>query len=433
MKFKIGIVGLGYVGLTLAIAFAKKGLEVVGIEKNKKIYDQLKKNKGHFYEENLDNYLEKCTKKFNLKIFKDIKKLKNTDTVFITIGTPLSKKKKIDNTNLFSICRKLSHILEDGSIVALRSTVKINTCKKIKIILNNKKKIHVASCPERTVEGSALKELNSLPAIIGTDSPFAQEKLSKIFKKITKTIVTFDTCNQAELLKLIDNSWRDTQFAFANELARVGEHFNINVLEIINKIKIKYPRSKIALPGLVAGPCLSKDSHIFKESVKQKIKIPIVYNSRITNEKFPIEVINLLKKQIQFKVKKILICGLAFKGVPKTDDTRGSMAKPIIDYTKKIFKKSKIDSFDDLVSFSDCKKINNNMRIFRNYQNVNQKYDLILILNNNPLWKKIGYKKFKKLLKDKENFIYDFWNSFSIDTKQYKAFGQGKLFKYASY
>ena len=269
-----------------------------------------------------------------------------------------------------------------------------------------------------------------MPAIIGTDSSFAKEKLSKIFKKITRTIVTFNSCNQAELLKLIDNSWRDTRFAFANELARVGEYFNINVLEIINKIKIKYPRSKVAVPGLVAGPCLSKDSHIFRESVKKKIKIPIIYNSRKTNENFPIEMINFLKNHIQFKVKNILICGLAFKGVPKTDDIRGSMAKPIINYTKKIFKKSKIYSFDNLISLNDCKKINARMQVFRNYQNIKNKYDLILILNNNPLWKKIGYKQFQKLLKGKQNFIYDFWNSFSIDADQYKAFGQGKVKKF---
>jgi UDP-N-acetyl-D-mannosaminuronic acid dehydrogenase len=429
MKFKVGIIGLGYVGLTLAIAFARRGMQVIGIEKNKRIYDQLKKNKGHFYEENLNNYLEECNKKFNFKIFRDIKKLKNVDTVFITIGTPILKNRNINNYNLFSICRELRQILEDDSIVALRSTVKINTCEKIKKILNNKKRIHVASCPERTVEGSALKELNTLPAIIGTDSSFAKEKLSKIFKKITRTIVTFNSCNQAELLKLIDNSWRDTRFAFANELARVGEYFNINVLEIINKIKIKYPRSEVAVPGLVAGPCLSKDSHIFRESVKKKIKIPIIYNSRKTNENFPIEMINFLKDQIQFKVNNILICGLAFKGVPKTDDIRGSMAKPIINYTKKIFKKSKIYLFDNLVSLNDCKKINPRMQVFRNYQNIKKKYDLILILNNNPLWRKIGYKKFQKLLRDKQNFIYDFWNSFSIDVDQYKAFGQGKILK----
>ena len=430
MKFKVGIIGLGYVGLTLSIAFARRGIQVIGIEKNKKIFDQLKKNKGHFYEENLDNYIQECNEKFNFKIFTDIKKLKNVDTVFITIGTPLLKNRNINNNNLFSICRELSQILENDSIVALRSTVKINTCEKIKKILNNKKKIHVASCPERTVEGSALKELNTLPAIIGTDSSFAKEKLSKIFKKITRTIVTFNSCNQAELLKLIDNSWRDTRFAFANELARVGEYFNINVLEIINKIKIKYPRSEVAVPGLVAGPCLSKDSHIFRESVKKKIKIPIIYNSRKTNENFPIEMINFLKKNIQFKVKNILICGLAFKGVPKTDDIRGSMAKPIINYTKKIFKKSKIYSFDNLISLNDCKKMNARMQVFRNYQNIKNKYDLILILNNNPLWKKIGYKQFQKLLKGKQNFIYDFWNSFSIDADQYKAFGQGKVKKF---
>jgi UDP-N-acetyl-D-mannosaminuronic acid dehydrogenase len=139
--------------------------------------------------------------------------------------------------------------------------------------------------------------------------------------------------------------------------------------------------------------------------------------------------INFIKNHIQFKVKNILICGLAFKRAPKTDDIRGSMAKPIINYTKKIFKKSKIYLFYNLVSLNDYKKINPDMQLFRNYQNLNKKYDLILILNNYPLWKIIGYKKFKKLLKDKENFIYDLWNSFSIDSKQYKAFGQGKILK----
>jgi len=424
---KIGIVGLGYVGLTLAIAFARKGIDVVGIEKNKKIYNSLKRGKAQFYEENLNESLLKCIKNSKLKIYQDFKKLNKLNIIFITIGTPISKNKKLSDKNLLSICNKLKNIINNDTIVALRSTVKINTCTKIEKLLNKKIKVHVASCPERTVEGNALRELSLLPAIIGTNSKFAKEKLNALFKKITKTIVTFNNTNQAELLKLIDNSWRDSNFAFANELGRIGEHYKINVIEIIKKISLKYPRSKISMPGIVGGPCLSKDSHILNQSVK-KINIPIIYNSRLTNEKFPIEMLEMIKTRIKKKVSNILICGLAFKGIPTTSDVRGSMALPIICKIKNLFKKSKIELFDNLVDPRDLKTKNINYKIIKNYNYINNKYDLVLILNNNPLWKSIGIKKLKKLLKKKDSLIYDYWNSFNSEDSQYVSFGQGRIF-----
>lgn len=423
---KIGIIGLGYVGLTLAIAFARKGIEVIGIEKNKKIYNSLKKGEAHFYEENLNQSLLKCIKNSKLKIYKDFKKLNKLNIIFITIGTPISKKNKLSDKNLLLICNKLKNIIKNDTIIALRSTVKINTCTKIEKLLNKKKKVHIASCPERTVEGKAIKELGLLPAIIGTNSKFAKEKLSTLFKKITKTIITFNNTNQAELLKLIDNSWRDSNFAFANELGRIGEYYKINVIEIIKKISLKYPRSKISMPGIVGGPCLSKDSHILNQSVK-KINIPIIYNSRLTNEKFPIEMLEIIKTRIK-KVNNILICGLAFKGIPTTSDVRGSMALPIINKIENLFKFSTIELFDNLVDPKDLKINNINYKIIKNYNYINNKYDLILILNNNPLWKNIGIKKLRKLLKKGNSLIYDFWNSFNSLDPQYIGFGQGRIF-----
>jgi UDP-N-acetyl-D-mannosaminuronic acid dehydrogenase len=138
--------------------------------------------------------------------------------------------------------------------------------------------------------------------------------------------------------------------------------------------------------------------------------------------------LEMIKTRIKKKVSNILICGLAFKGIPATSDVRGSMALPIIYKIKNLFKKSKIELFDNLVDPRDLKTKNINYKIIKNYNYINNKYDLVLILNNNPLWKSIGIKKLKKLLKKKDSLIYDYWNSFNSKDYQYVSFGQGRIF-----
>ena len=125
-------------------------------------------------------------------------------------------------------------------------------------------------CPERTAEGSALKEINTLPQIIGSDNSEVNKKLKLIFSKLTKSVIIFNSFEEAEVLKLIDNSYRDTIFGFANELAEIGENYNINILNVINKISINYPRTKINLPGTVGGPCLTKDLEFFMRVLRKK-------------------------------------------------------------------------------------------------------------------------------------------------------------------
>ena len=285
-------------------------------------------------------------------------------------------------------------------------------------------------CPERTVEGDALKELFKLPQIIGTNSKYAKNKLNKIFSKITKKIIFFETFEEAELLKLTDNAFRDTMFGFANELAKIGEYLNINAYNVIKNIRIIYPRSKIPLPGTVGGPCLTKDSHILYESVKNKTNIPIIKSARLTNENFPIDLI----KKISLKIKKrknieILILGLSFKGIPETSDTRGSMALPIINQITRSFKIKKIKTVDNLVSIDDLKYFGNKLKNYKNIENIKEKFDLILITNNNKYWKKIGLKAIENKLNE-NGIIFDFWNSFSnYKNKKYFAIGSGKLNK----
>ena len=429
MKNNIAIIGLGYVGLTLAISLAKAGFRVLGVERNKNNVKSLLNGKAHFYEENLDKDLKKILNTGKLKISSSLEYAKDYQIIFITIGTPINKNRKVELQNLFQICKKLNKILRDKSIVALRSTVMLNTCLKIEKILNKKNKlIYVASCPERTVEGSALKEIHNLPQIIASNSVVVKKKLGNIFKKITKTIIYFDHANQGEFLKLIDNSWRDTIFGYANELAKIGEFYKINVIDIIKKINIKYPRSSIPFPGTVGGPCLTKDSHILIQSVK-KINLPIISSARNTNENFPKIIINLIKSKIQQPIKNVLFCGLSFKGIPETDDLRGSMAISIIKHFSKKFEKVRIDCLDNLVSEKDSRANIEFIEFYTNFKKIKKKYDIIILLNNNPYWKKIGLKKLKKILKVKDkNYIFDYWSSFNENEDNYFAIGAGKIF-----
>ncbi|MBD1160073.1 nucleotide sugar dehydrogenase [Pelagibacterales bacterium SAG-MED14] len=432
MENKITVVGLGYVGLTLAITLAKKGFNTIGIEKNKKKYHLIKNSKSHFHEDNIEKQLKNIKKKKTFKVYNNLNRKNDSNIFIITIGTPLNNKKKINLNYIFSICKILKKKIKNNSIIVIRSTVKIGTTKKLENYFNkdNKNKIHLAMCPERTVEGDALKELFKLPQIIGTNSEYAKSELKNIFSKITKNIIFFNTFEEAELLKLTDNAFRDTMFGFANELAKIGEYLNINSYNVIKNISLNYPRSKIAFPGTVGGPCLTKDSHILYESVKNKINIPVVRSARLTNENFPIDLIKKLSLKIKNKKNiKILVLGLSFKGIPETSDTRGSMALPIINQIIKSFKIKKVKTVDNLVSDEDIKYFGNKLKNYKAFVNVKEKFDLMIITNNNKYWKKIGLKVIEKKL-NKNGIIFDFWNSFKdYKNDKYFSIGTGKLTK----
>ena len=157
------------------------------------------------------------------------------------------------------------------------------------------------------------------------------------------------------------------------------------------------------------------------ESVKNKINIPIVRSARLTNENFPIDLIKKLSLKIKNKKNiKILVLGLSFKGIPETSDTRGSMALPKI---------KKVKTVDNLVSDEDIKYFGNKLKNYKAFVNVKEKFDLMIITNNNKYWKKIGLKVIEKKL-NKNGIIFDFWNSFKdYKNDKYFSIGTGKLTK----
>ena len=412
------IIGLGFVGLTLATIMAKKGFKIYGIEKKKIILKRLKSKKSHFYEPGLDKDIKKILKKKKFTFHSSIPNKKDINTYIISVGTPLNKSKKIITKHILKTAKIIANQLKDGDCIILRSTVKIGTTRNIvgKILNKTGKNFNLAFCPERAVEGAALKELNYLPQIIGGLDNKSVIRAKNIFKRITKKIVTVSSLETAEMIKLIDNSSRDVFFAYANEIARTSESLGLNANEIINCGKLHYDRTFLASPGLVGGPCLHKDPYIFSESLKNsKTKAEITLMARKINERQPYEIVNQIHNQLK-KIKnfsrrpKIAILGLAFKGKPITDDLRGSMSIEVYKALKKKFANSKFYGFDPIVTKIELKKLG--LMPCSNLNDVFRKKDLIIIANNHPIFSNMKIEKLVKIL-NRPSLVYDFWNHFN--------------------
>jgi len=416
----ICIIGLGFVGLTLAIKMAEKNFNVVGIEKNKDILRYLKKKKSHFFEPNINSRISKVIKNNKFKFFNKIPKKTKFSVYIITAGTPINKNKRFESKDIKKISLIISKFIKNGDLVILRSTVKVGTTRQIVLpILQKSKKIFdLAYCPERTQEGNALNELKTLPQIIGGINNLSKKRCKIIFEKITKNILFTSKLETAELIKILDNTYRDVSFAFANEVSLICNSLNINSNEVIKLGKFKYPRTNISNPGPVGGPCLAKDTYILKESLKKNKFFPLIsMSARSVNENLLYKVYEYLDKNFFINKKnsrlKISLLGFAFKGVPETSDLRGSISIDFFNILRdKIKKNIKIYGYDPLVKKKDLK--NNKIFLVKNIKEAFVNANLVVILNNNKKFKTLNIKYYTSLMA-KNSMIYDFWNLFSFN------------------
>jgi len=419
----IVVIGLGYVGLTLSVALAESGFKVLGLEKRKDVVDLTNTGKAHFDENGLDLALNKVVKNKFFTATNEINDIK-CSVYIITVGTPIDQKGNIRLDYIENATKEVAKSMKDDSLVILRSTVKIGTSANIvaKILKDTGKVFHLAMCPERTLEGKALQELTSLPQIIGSNSEQGFLRAENIFRRLTKAIVKVSSLESAEIVKLIDNTYRDVQFAFANEVARICEPFNVSALEVISSGKLGYERTNVALPGLVGGPCLEKDPHILSQSLAEKgVEIEITRACRVVNERQPYETVSNIKAESikrGFGEKiKITVMGLAFKGVPSTDDLRGSMVFKIFDALNKDFKNSEIFIYDPIVSIESMKESFPEYIISKNMNNAIKNAHIVILANNHPNLTPSNIEKYYNNMNEC-GFIYDYWNRYTRLSKQ---------------
>lgn len=335
----VSVIGLGYVGLTLALTLADKGYQVTGVDVDKKKIDMLRKGELYVHEIGLPALFKEHLNG-NFTVSTGIPE--SGDVFIVSVGTPV----KAGGGHLPSLeylrsaCEMVGAKLGMGALVILRSTVPIGTTRDfVKPLLEKISGLragsdfHLAFAPERTVEGNALRELLELPQIIGGINGDSVEAASALFREINAAIVRVGSCESAEMAKLINNCFRDLIFSFSNEMSRLAAHYNIDIVKVIKASNSGYPRDPVPLPSPgVGGPCLTKDPYILA-SVAHQAGIPATLGERgrEINEGMIGFIADRILKQLQVSRKqpsqaKILICGLAFKGRPETGDLRNSPA-----------------------------------------------------------------------------------------------------------
>lgn len=388
---KVCVVGLGYVGLTLAMHAARKGYEVHGIEILDTTFDVIASGETYFHEPGLDELLKLSINK-NFFVHKEIPKNVNFDIFIVTVGTPLALGEKEPNMGVLdNAISSISNFIGEDTLLILRSTIPVGASAEIakKLAIKNKlSTVNVSFCPERTAEGKALVELQSLPQIISGNNKVALSKSYLFFENLTDEIVEAGSLEEAELIKLFNNTYRDASFAIANTFNLIAQSFNVDGLAVIDKANYNYERSSIPKPGFVSGPCLEKDAYILSSNMADGYLKDFLLSIRRANENVE-EQLTVFIKNIFSKciTSKILVSGIAFKGIPQTNDLRGSSAvkilKQLTDYVDQITIHDFMNSQSNLSAVSEIRAINQE-EIF---QSPSINYNYIFILNNNPQYK----------------------------------------------
>lgn len=411
------VIGLGYVGLTLAATMANIGFNVCGVEIREQVAKQLREGRPHFHEPGLGDLLERVTENGCLDVHTSIPADCRASVYIITVGTPLGANGRSRFDMIEHAAKEVAEAMQPGALVIMRSTMMLGTTRKVVLPILDRRGLSydVAFCPERTLEGVALKELRWLPQIVGGGDLQACVRASQLFQFITPTTLRVHDLETAEMIKLVDNAQRDVHFAFSNEVARMCDVFGISALDVITAGKVGYPRTNLALPGPVGGPCLEKDPYILAEGLEPFGVTPeITLAARRLNERQPEEAAAAVEQAAarmpEFPKRPVItVLGLAFKGRPATDDLRGTMARPIVAALRRRFDAVEWRGYDAVVpaeafgefGLSPCATL----------EEAVQDANLVVITNNHPVFASMPLNSLSSRLAEPA-LIYDFWNHF---------------------
>lgn len=418
------IIGLGYVGLTLALALANCNVKVIGVDSNKKTVSSLKSGKSTISETSITELLHENFGE-NFVVSETIPE-QNIQTFIICVGTPLDENKIPIIDYVTKSTEAVASKLRPNQLVILRSTVPVGTTRNVVIPILEKisglkagSDFHVTFAPERTAEGVALSEMRKNPQIIGGISEKSVKETSKLFEKLTPKIVPVSSLEAAEMVKLIDNSYRDVHFAYANEIALLCEKLHIDARECITKANFQYPRNSIPTPSPgVGGPCITKDPLILVHVAKQLgYELNLVIHSRWLNEFVPSHLASKIIKKLkeigkEIKDAKIFVIGFAFKGNPETSDMRNSSTLILLRELKKHI--STIYGYDPLIPSSELESTG---VIPTNVEEGFHNADCVVIMNNHKSYLSFDLKSL--IQKTSKPFVFvDCWSMFESLRKE---------------
>jgi UDP-N-acetyl-D-mannosaminuronic acid dehydrogenase len=328
---EVAVVGLGRVGLPLALSLADRGLRTIGVDRDPRVLESVGEGRMPFSESGAQEVLERVREAGTLKLTERVAEAAAARQVVLTLGTPSFSHIEIDMRDIRSVLDDLLGVLEGGHSLILRSTIAPGTTEFVAGYLAKHRgfqvgeDIFVAHAPERIAAGRFLEEIDTLPCIIGGVGERSGEVAAELFGVFDAPIVQ-TTPVQAELAKIWTNILRYTQFALPNLLMMDCERHAANVFEVIDLINRDYPRGGIAQPGFTAGTCLRKDFAFSEERSAAPGMLLAV--SRV-NESVPLFLLEGAKRRLgTLADRRVAVLGLAFKA--DTDDERDSLAHKLI-------------------------------------------------------------------------------------------------------
>lgn len=391
MSTKVCVIGLGYIGLPTASMFAANGHQVMGMDKNEKIIESLRAGKVHIFEPGLQEIVTKSIESGNFRVSNEVQA---ADAFIIAVPTPFLHEeiekdgyKKADMSYVAAAAEAILPHLRKGNLVILESTSPPKTTTDLvqpileKSGLKAGQDFYLAYSPERVLPGQILRELVENSRVIGGIDPASAEKGRALYAAFVKGEIVLTDATTAEMVKLMENTYRDVNIAIANEFSRLADRFGINVWEAIS-IANRHPRVNILNPGPgVGGHCISVDPWFLVEAAPDLT--PLIHAARKVNDAQPDFVVELVRRILgEPNGQKIAALGLAYKA--NVDDFRES---PAIEIVKKLIAFGyEVKAFDPYAQTVNLlpQHLSNDLD-----QAVNQA-DLILLLVDHSEFKKLS-------------------------------------------
>ena len=392
---KACFMGLGYIGLPTAIIAAKHGVNVLGVDINSGVVEMTNQGKLHIIESGMEEYLQEVV---NAGLLKASTTPEISDAYFMVVPTPFKGNHEPDISYVEAATRSVLPYLKEGDLYVIESTSPVGTTEKMQSLIFSerpelKDKIYIAYCPERVLPGNVIYELVHNDRVIGGINPESTDKAIEFYSQFVQGTLHKTNCKTAEMCKLTENSSRDVQIAFANELSLICDKAGINVWELI-ELANKHPRVNILQPGAgVGGHCIAVYPYFITADFPYESQL-ISKAREINNYKsfWCAEKVHnaILRFELEHHRKPIVaMMGLAFK--PNIDDLRESPAKCI---TTKVMQAC--NNADILVVEPNVKE----HKVFKltNYKEAYEKADIVVFLTAHDPFKTLTYRENKVIL-----------------------------------
>ena len=341
---KLTVIGLGYVGLPLTLRLSQLNYRVVAIDIDAEKIKSLIKKKLPFAqnEPHFKNYLKRETKRKTITFSSSFEDIKNSQVIFVCVDTPIYDKKP-NYKSLTAALGSTAKFLRRNSIVVVESTVSPKTCVNLVIPTLEKgsnlkinKDFFVAAVPERIRPNHIFEQLTTLPRVIGISDEKIKHEMKKFYQDITSGALDFVDLTTAETVKTVENTFRDVNIAFANQMALACEELGVNIWKVRELVN-KSPFHDLHKPSPgVGGHCIPKDPWLLLSSVGTE-HLSIVKDARKTNDSMPAHLLELIKitlREENINPKKAKVCVLGYSYVEDSDDVRNSPSQMLLDLLK---------------------------------------------------------------------------------------------------